>query len=100
MNAFLPSLLLASALVGVQYASAATCPTDSTETRSERPVESKGNWSGLSFSALSMAQFQGNLEEYNATWGAREDLGLITDDALESFRLSINPFEKRQKLLG
>ena len=100
MNAFLPSLLLASALVGVQYASAATCPTDSTETRSERPVESKGNWSGLSFSALSMAQFQGNLEDYNATWGAREDLGLITDDALESFRLSINPFEKRQKLLG
>ena len=100
MNAFLPSLLLASVLVGVQHASAATCPNDSTETRSERPVESKGNWRGLSFSALSMAQFQGNLEDYNATWGAREDLGLVTDDAFESFRLSINPFEKRQKLLG
>lgn len=100
MNAFLPSLLLASALVGVQHASATSCPTDSTETRAERPTESKGNWSGLSFSALSMAQFQGNLEDYNATWGAREDLGLITDDAFKSFRLSINPFEKRQKLLG
>lgn len=100
MNAFLPTLLLASVLVGVQHASAATCPNDSAETRSKRPVESKGNWSGLSFSVLSMAQFQGNLEDYNATWGAREDLGLITDDALESFRLSINPFEKRQKLLG
>lgn len=100
MNVFIPTLLLASAMVGGQHASATSCPTDSTETRSERPVESKGNWSGLSFSALSMAQFQGNLEDYNATWGAREDLGLITDDAFESFRLSINPFEKRQKLLG
>lgn len=47
-----------------------------------------------------MAQFQGNLDDYNATWGAREDLGLITDDAFDSFRLSVNPFEKRQKLLG
>jgi len=63
-------------------------------------MESNGNWGGLSFSALSMAQFQGNLENYTATWGAREDLGLITDDAFESFRVSINPFERRQKLLG
>ena len=100
MNAFLSSLLLTSALVGGLHASASTCSTDSTETRTERPTESKGNWSGLSFSALSMAQFQGNLEDFNATWGARGDLGLITDDAFESFRLSVNPFEKRQKLLG
>lgn len=78
----------------------AHCPTDSTTTEKKRTVESKGNWSGISFNALSMAQFQGNLENYDATWGAREDLGLITDDAFESFRLSINPFEKRQKLLG
>ena len=35
-----------------------------------------------------------------ATWGAREDLGLITDDALESFRLSINPFRKATKITG
>ena len=78
----------------------AHCPTDSTSTEPKRPVESKGNWSGLSFNALSMAQFQGNLESYDASWGPRENLGLITDDAFESFRLSINPFEKRQKLLG
>ena len=92
-------LLTVFACVGSASASA-HCPTDSTTTAKKRPVESKGNWSGISFNALSMAQFQGNLENYDATWGAREDLGLITDDAFESFRLSINPFEKRQKLLG
>lgn len=91
------SILFAMALNTLLFAH---CPTDSTTTENKRPVESKGNWSGLSFNALSMAQFQGNLENYDATWGAREDLGLITDDAFESFRLSINPFEKRQKLLG
>ena len=100
MNALFSSLLLATALVVGQYASATTCPADSTEFRKKRKMESKGNWSGLSFSALSMAQFQGNLEDYTATWGAREDLGLITDDAFDSFRVSINPFERRQKLLG
>ena len=100
MNALFSSLLLTTALVVGQHASATTCPTDSTEVRNKRKMESKGNWSGLSFSALSMAQFQGNLENYTATWGAREDLGLITDDAFNSFRVSINPFERRQKLLG
>lgn len=100
MNALFSSLLLTTALVVGQHASATTCPTDSTEVRNKRKMESKGNWSGLSFNALSMAQFQGNLENYTATWGAREDLGLITDDAFESFRVSINPFERRQKLLG
>lgn len=100
MNALFSSLLLTTALVVGQHASATTCPTDSTEVRNKRKMESKGNWSGLSFSALSMAQFQGNLENYTATWGAREDLGLITDDAFDSFRVSINPFERRQKLLG
>ena len=100
MNALFSSLLLTTALVVGQHASATTCPTDSTEVRNKRKMESKGNWSGLSFSTLSMAQFQGNLENYTATWGAREDLGLITDDAFDSFRLSINPFERRQKLLS
>lgn len=100
MNALFSSLLLTTALVIGQHASATTCPTDTTEVRNKRKMESKGNWSGLSFSALSMAQFQGNLENYTATWGAREDLGLITDDAFDSFRVSINPFERRQKLLG
>ena len=100
MNALFSSLLLTTALVVGQHASATTCPTDSTEVRNKRKMESKGNWSGLSFSALSMAQFQGNLENYTATWGARENLGLITDDAFDSFRVSINPFERRQKLLG
>ena len=94
-------ILLLSAFVLAGSATAlAHCPTDSTATEKKRPFESKGNWSGISFNALSMAQFQGDLENYDATWGAREDLGLITDDAFESFRLSINPFEKRQKLLG
>ncbi len=100
MNALFSSLLLTTALVVGQYASANTCPTDSTEVRNKRKMESNGNWSGLSFSALSIAQFQGNLENYTATWGAREDLGLVTDDAFDSFRISINLFERRQKLLG
>ena len=100
MNAFLPTLLIASALVLSNDAAAIACPSDSTETKQERKAESKGNWRGLSFNALSMAQFQGNLEDYTATWGGRQDLGLITDDAVESFRVSINPFERRQRLLG
>ena len=93
-------LLFTLCIVVLSPAALAHCPSDSTATKDKRNMESKGNWSGLSFNALSMAQFQGNLESYDATWGARENLGLITDDAFESFRLSLNPFEKRQKLLG
>lgn len=100
MKAFVPTLFMALSLLVSHEAFAITCPSDSTDTREKKKIESKGNWSGLSFNALSMAQFQGNLEDYTATWGAREDLGLITDDAFESFRVSINPFERRQKLLG
>ena len=100
MKAFVPTLFMALALLVSHEAFAITCPSDSIDTRREKKIESKGNWRGLSFNALSMAQFQGNLEDYTATWGAREDLGLITDDAFESFRFSINPFERRQKLLG
>ena len=100
MKAFVPTLFMALALLVSHEAFAITCPSDSTDTREKKKIESKGNWRGLSFNALSMAQFQGNLEDYTATWGAREDLGLITDDAFESFRFSINPFERRQKLLG
>ena len=100
MNGLFSSLLLVTSMVVGHHAVATTCPTDSTEALNNRKMESKGNWSGLSFSALSMAQFQGNLENYTATWGAREDLRLTTDDAFDSFRVSINPFERRQKLLG
>lgn len=100
MKAFVPTLFMALSLLVSHEAFAITCPSDSTDTQEKKKIESKGNWSGLSFNALSMAQFQGNLEDYTATWGAREDLGLITDDAFESFRVSINPFERRQKLLG
>ena len=100
MKALIPTMLMAVSLIVSHEASAITCPSDSTDTQEKKKIESKGNWSGISFNALSMAQFQGNLEDYTATWGAREDLGLITDDAFESFRVSINPFERRQKLLG
>lgn len=100
MKAFVPTLFMALSLLISHEAFAIPCPSDSTDTQEKKKFESKGNWSGLSFNALSMAQFQGNLEDYTATWGAREDLGLITDDAFESFRVSINPFERRQKLLG
>ena len=100
MNGLFSSFLLVTSMVVGHHAAATTCPTDSTEVRNKGKMESKGNWSGLSFSALSLAQFQGNLENYTVTWGAREDLGLTTDDAFDSFRVSINPFERRQKLLG
>lgn len=93
-------LLLAAALTQLVSNSHAACPADSTSNDAKQKAETKGNWRGMSFNALSMAQFQGNLEDYSATWGARPDLGLITDDATESFRVSINPFEKRQKILG
>ena len=73
---------------------------DTTSTQTDKKAPSIGNWRGVSMSAVSMAQFQGNLEEYNATWGAREGLGLITDDAVESFRFEFNPFETRQRMLG
>jgi len=71
---------------------------DSTRTNEKR--ESEGYWGGISLSAASMGQFQGNLEDYSATLGARPDLGIITNDALESWRLELNPFEYRQRILG
>jgi hypothetical protein len=74
--------------------------SDSTEIKTENKAKSLGNWRGMSMSAVSMAQFQGNLESYNASWGPRDGLGLITDDALTSWRLELNPFEKRQRMLG
>lgn len=93
-------LILAAALTQLVPNAHATCPADSTSNDTKQKAATKGNWRGISFNALSMAQFQGNLEDYSATWGARPDLGLITDDAAESFRVSFNPFEKRQKILG
>jgi hypothetical protein len=74
--------------------------SDSTEIKTEKKAKSLGNWRGLSMSAVSMAQFQGNLESYDASWGARDGLGMITDDALASWRLELNPFEKRQRMIG
>ena len=74
--------------------------SDSTEIKTENKAKSLGNWRGMSMSAVSMAQFQGNLESYSASWGPRDGLGMITDDALTSWRLELNPFEKRQRMLG
>jgi hypothetical protein len=71
---------------------------DSTKTK--KKLESEGHWGGISLSAASMGQFQGSLEDYSATMGARSDLGIITNDALESWRLELNPFEYRQRILG
>jgi hypothetical protein len=73
---------------------------DSVTTPKKEKKDSEGYWGGISISAVSMAQFQGNLEDYDATWGARDGLGLITDDALSSWRLELNPFEYRQRILG
>jgi hypothetical protein len=100
MKNFTSLLLLAAALTQFASNAHASCPADSTSNDAKQKAITKGNWRGISFNALSMAQFQGNLEDYSATWGARPDLGLITDDAAESFRVSFNPFEKRQKILG
>lgn len=70
--------------------------SDSTKTKGE----SEGYWGGISLSTASMGQFQGDLEDYSATLGARPDLGIITNDALTSWRLELNPFEYRQRILG
>ncbi|MDA0912559.1 MAG: outer membrane beta-barrel protein [Bacteroidetes bacterium] len=73
------------------------CDTTATTESKEKSV---GNWRGFSGSVVSMAQFQGNLDDYNANWGARPGLGLITDDVSQSWRLEFNPLEKRQRILG
>jgi len=95
-------LILLLFLSGVQsHAVASTwmnAQNDSTQTKSKS--ESEGYWGGISLSAASMAQFQGNLENYDASWGARPDLGMVTDDALISWRMELNPFEYRQRILG
>ena len=95
-------LILLLFVSGVQsHAVASTwinAQNDSTHTKSK--TESEGYWGGISLSAASMAQFQGNLENYDASWGARPDLGMVTDDALISWRMELNPFEYRQRILG
>lgn len=95
-------LILLLFVSGVQsHAVASTwinAQNDSTHTKSK--TESEGYWGGISLSAASMAQFQGNLENYDASWGVRPDLGMVTDDALISWRMELNPFEYRQRILG
>lgn len=91
--------LLSTGVSAVEsYSQALAC--DSITTPKKEKKDSEGYWGGISISAVSMAQFQGNLEDYDATWGARDGLGLITDDALSSWRLELNPFEYRQRILG
>ena len=62
--------------------------------------ESQGHWGGVSFNAVSMAQFQGDIEVDVPTWGSREELGLAINDVAESYRIELNPFEYRLRLLG
>lgn len=99
MKLQLPLLMLLASLTSNAIGSAGIVMTNDS-TRSKEKRESEGHWGGLSLSAASMGQFQGNLEDYSATLGARPDLGIITNDALESWRLELNPFEYRQRILG
>ena len=66
---------------------------------SKKP-SSEGYWGGLSLNLVSMAQFQGDLEDYDASFGAPDHLGMELDDISESWRVELNPFEHRQRFIG
>lgn len=69
-------------------------------------ARSKGYFGGVSLSAVTMMQFAGDIQDPNAvvtddfTWGAPDSLGVLTDNVTQSFRIELNPFEHRQKILG
>jgi len=81
-------------------ATATSMPCDSLNLKKEEKAKSVGNWRGFSASTVSMIQFQGNMEDYDASLGARDGLGIVSGDVTQSWRVEFNPFEKRQRVLG
>ena len=103
IRTFLTSLLILSFIGSKSAAAMESIPCHLCallEEESDTKIKSIGNWRGFSASSISMIQFQGNLEDYNASWGARDGLGLMTDNVAKSWRMEFNPFEKRQRILG
>ena len=68
--------------------------------KSKKKPESEGYWGGISLNKVLMGQFQGNLEDYDAYWGAPTHLGMKLDHVTESWRVELNPFEYRQRFIG
>ena len=81
-------------------ATATSMPCDSLNLKKEEKAKSVGNWRGFSASTVSMIQFQGYMEDYDASLGARDGLGIVSGDVTQSWRVEFNPFEKRQRVLG
>ena len=76
-----------------------TTPTDSLVIQKKK-CPSEGYWGGLSASIVSMALIQGDLEDAQGMWGSPQGLGLVTNEVSQSWRIGLNPFEHRQRLLG
>ncbi|MDE0979785.1 MAG: outer membrane beta-barrel protein [Flavobacteriales bacterium] len=68
--------------------------------KSKKKPESEGYWGGISLNKVLMGQFQGDLEDYNASLGAPAHLGMKLDHVTESWRIELNPFEYRQRFIG
>lgn len=103
MKKFLiPLLMVGCFQYALQVAAASNqlADSDTTSHAQRTKPDSEGNWGGLSFSNVSMAMFQGDLEDYSAQWGGVEGLGLALDDISRSRRIEVNPFEYRQRILG
>ena len=96
-SAFL--LTISLLLNSIEAKSSESFSNDSIPSEKKKPT-SEGYWGGISLNIVSMAQFQGDLEDYNASLGAPQHLGMKLDDATESWRFELNPFEYRQRLIG
>ena len=68
--------------------------------KSKKKLESEGYWGGISLNKVLMGQFQGDLEDYDASLGAPTHLGMKLDHVTESWRIELNPFEYRQLFIG
>ncbi len=99
---FFPLALFVAGLAQPAEASATatSIPNDSLNLKKEEKAKSVGNWRGFSASTVSMILFQGNMEDYDASLGARDGLGIVSEDVTQSWRVEFNPFEKRQRVLG
>ena len=68
--------------------------------KSKKKPESEGYWGGISLNKVLMGQFQGDLEDYDASLGAPTHLGMKLDHVTESWRVELNTFEYRQRFIG
>lgn len=92
-------LYLLTSIVSLEAMSTEYLVKDTIPSSKKKPI-SEGYWGGISLNVVSMAQFQGDLESYNTSFGAPDHLGMELDDLTESWRVELNPFEYRQRFIG